>query len=114
MFNGTDIDLPDITDVFDTSNPSNTNFFDMFTYVFVQFLGVWFFALLIGAIGGALYIKTENTPMTIVYFMVMTALLGGFYPHGVLPEVFVYIVGIIVAFVLGFLLYQLFVSKSGD
>jgi hypothetical protein len=109
-----DTDLPKITDVFDPSNPSATNFFDMFTYVFVHFLGVWFFAFIIGVLGGALYIKTENTSITLVYFIVMTVLLGGFYPNGVLPVIFVYVIGVIAAFVLGFLLYQLFVGTKED
>jgi glycerol uptake facilitator-like aquaporin len=107
MFNWTNVSFPKITDVFRLGE--DINFYDVFFYVYIQVLGIWFFAFILGAIGGAIYIKTENTAVTAAFFIIATVLLGGIYPVGVLPNIFVYIIGLFVAFILGLLLYNFFI-----
>jgi len=117
MFNWSqNITLPKISDVLD---PSDTpmNFMRMFTYVWVWFLGAWFFAAVIAIIGAAIYVKYENGMVAAAWFIVSISLLGGtsgvLFADSALPSanVFVYIIGLVVAFLFGITLYMLFVSK---
>lgn len=116
MFNWTEnITLPKLSDLINGSDlPPNVA--RVFTYVWVTFLGGWFFAIVIGIIGGALQMKQKNTMATVVYFIIMTSIFNSVLfidPEGAIPSAsaFVYFVGVMAAFVIGFLLYQLFVSK---
>lgn len=105
MFNWTNITLPKLTDVFNNTSRNPTR---VFTYAWVEFLGSWFFAIVIGALAAALYTKYQKPIVPIVFFIVMSLLMGR-----VMPGNFVYIVGIIAGFIIGFILYQLYVSKEG-
>jgi len=119
MFNWSEnISLPKLGDVINGSDMP-PDIFRMFTYLWVYYLGGWFFATLIGAFGAALYIKYNNTVIPVVFFIVSIILLGGtggifFVETEGLPDVsyFVYIIGIIAAYVFGTLLYMLFVEKE--
>jgi len=104
MFNWTNTTLPKLTDIFNNSSRNPTR---VFTYPWVEFLGGWFFAIVIGAIASALYVKYQKPIVPVVFFVIMTLLLGR-----VMPDNFVYIVGIITGFVIGFVLYQLYISKG--
>lgn len=104
MFNWTNTTIPKLTDIFNNSSRNPTR---IFTFPWVDFLGGWFFALVIGALASALYIKYQKPIVPIVFFVVCSLLMGN-----VMPENFIYIVGIIASFVFGFLLYQVFVSKE--
>lgn len=116
MFNWSEnITLPKLSDLINGSvTPPNVA--RVFTYPWVTFLGGWFFAIVIGIIGGALHMKQKNTMVTVVYFIIMTSIFNSVLfidPDGLIPSAasFVYFVGILAAFVIGYLLYQLFVSK---
>lgn len=113
------VDFPKITDVINGSE-SPPPVLQMTTYVWIWFMGGWFFAALIGAFGVGLYMKYENVMVTISFFLIMLILLGGtsgifFAESGGIPsaEIFVYIIGIFSAFGIGALLYRLFI-KGGD
>jgi len=99
--------FPKLSDLFNMSDLSNTNWLDIFTYIWIAFLGSWFFGMVVGAIGAALYIKYNNAIVTIAYFIIASALLSA-----VLPSIFLFIVGIIVGLVIGVLFYQAFISKE--
>lgn len=104
MFNWTNTTLPKLTDIL---NNNSRNILQVLTYSWVIFLGAWFFAAVIGIIAAALYIKTRNVITPVVFFAVCNLLLGA-----VMPTNFLYIVGLIIAFSLGFMLYQFYVSKE--
>ena len=104
MYNWTNITLPKLTDVL---NNSSRNVTQIFTVVWVNMLGGLFFAIVLGVIASALYIKTRKVMVPIAFFCIGNLLLGA-----VMPTNFIYIVGLIVAFSLGFMLYQLFISKE--
>lgn len=120
MFNWSEnITLPKLGDVINSSD-TPPNILQSLTYLWVYYLGGWFFAGLIGAIGAALYIKYNNTVVPVVFFIISIILLGGtggvfFEESGGIPSAsyFVYIIGIIAAYVFGTLLYMLFVGKEG-
>lgn len=119
MFNLTDtnISVPKLTDVINSSEfPPNV--LQIFTYVWVWFLGAWFYAAVVGAVGAALYIKYDNAMVPIVFFMVMFLLLGGtsgvlFVSTNTMPSaaIFVYLIGILASFVVGLTIYMLLISK---
>jgi len=117
MFNWTEnISLPKLTDVLDPSDVP-MNFMRVFLEAWILFLGGWFFAALFGALGAALYIKYDNAMVAVSFFIVMFTLCGGVLiaePVGALPSaaIFLYIIGLLSTFVVGFVLYQLFVSKK--
>lgn len=104
MFNWTNTTLPKITDYL---NNTSRNPVQLLTVAWVDMFGGWFFAGILGVIASALYIKTKNVVVPIVLFAVGNILLGA-----VIPVSFVYIVGLIVAFSIGFILYQFFISKE--
>jgi hypothetical protein len=104
MYNWTNVTIPKITDVF---NNTSRNPARLFTYPWVEFLGPWFFAMLIGALSGALFMKYQKPIVPVVFFIVCTLLLGR-----VLPEGFIYVVGLIGSFVIGFVLYNLFMKQE--
>jgi len=118
MFNLTDnITLPKIGDVINQNITSNPDILRIFTYLWVFYMGGWFFAAVFGIIGAALYIKYDNAVVPVVFFIVMMILFGGVFtavPGGGLVSAsgFMFIIGIIIAFTLGFLLYQFFISKE--
>jgi len=99
------VSFPKISDFFNLSN--NTNMFRMFTDAWTTVFGIWFFAMVIGVIGGALYVKTESTIGTVVFYIVSTLLLGS-----ILEPSFVYFAGIICMLSIGFVLYMLFVRTE--
>lgn len=117
MFNWSNVtDLPKLTDVLDPSDIP-MNFMWLFIEAWILFLGGWFFAAVFGAIAAALYIKYDNGMVAVAFFVIMFTLCGGVFlaePAGALPSaaVFLYIVGLLCTFVVGFVLYQLFVSKK--
>lgn len=105
-----------LTKLSDVLNESNLNMTRIFIEPWILFLGGWFFAAVIGVLAGALYIKQHNIVPPLVLFIVMTLLFSGVLmtdPAGDLTsaETFVYIIGIMGAFAIGFVFYQLFVSK---
>lgn len=117
MFNWTEnVTFPKLTDVLDiTDQPMNL--WRIFTYPWVFYFGGWFFAAIIGALAAALYIKSNNAMVPVTFAIVMMIFYGGVLraePAGdlVSAEVFVFLVGILGAFAIGFLLYQLFISKE--
>lgn len=99
--------FPKFTDLFNMSDLPNTNWLDMFTYIWISFMGDWFYGMIIGAIGAALYVKYENAPVTITYFIVMTALFTA-----VLPSIFLFIVGSITGITIGIVFYEVFFRRD--
>jgi hypothetical protein len=99
-----DTDLPKITDII---NP-DTNTFDwarVFTYAWVWALGGWFFALILGVIGGAIYIQSKRLEVTAAYFIIVLIL------YASITQNIGYVVGIVIALIIGFLFYRLLKSK---
>ena len=119
MFNWSEnTTLPKLDDAL--GNGTVPNILRMFTHLWIYYLGGWFFAALIGAFGAALYIKYNNAMVPVVFFIVAILFFGGtggifFTEVDGLPSVsyFVYIIGIIAAYVIGTALYMLFVDKGG-
>ena len=104
MYNWTNTTLPKLVDVFNNTSRNPTR---VFTYAWVEFLGPWFYGIVIGVLAAALYVKYQKPIVPIVFFVVMSLLM-----YRVMPSGFIYVVGIITGFVIGFLLYQLYVSKD--
>jgi len=117
MFNWTDnVSFPKLTDVLDIADQP-MNYWRMFTYPWVFYFGGWFFAAIIGALAAALYIKYDNAMVPVSFAIIMMIFYGSVLraePAGDLisAEIFVLLVGILCAFAVGFLLYQLFVSTE--
>ena len=117
MFNWTEnISVPKISDLDWSKTPPDVLW--VFTHVWVWFLGAWFFAGVVGIIGAALYVKYENALVAAAWYIISLSLLGG--TSGILFEStdtvsdaspLVYILGLIVAFLIGITFYMLFVSK---
>ena len=99
--------FPKLTDLFNLSDLTNINWLDMFTYIWIAFLGSWFFGMLIGTIAAALYIKYDNAIVTIAFLIIASAIL-----NAVLPSIFLFVIGIISGIVIGVLFYQAFISKE--
>ena len=116
MLNLTDnITVPKLTDVFNGSNFTNAHdILRMFTYPWVEMLGGWFFAMVIGFLAAALYIKYENAMIPVVFSIVMCILFGAVLrvttPALPSASIFIYIVAVLAAFAIGFMLYELFVK----
>ena len=116
MFNWTEnVTLPKITDIIDyeTIPPP---IWRLFTYPWFYYFGGWFIAMIIGVLAAALYIKTDNALVPITFSMVMVILYGAILnavPDNGLPsaEGFVFLVGVLGAFGIGFLLYKLFIEE---
>jgi len=104
MFNWTNTTLPKL---FDYINNSSRNPAQLLTVTWVNFLGGWFFAFIVGVIAGALYVKTRKIITPIAFVVVCNLLLGA-----VLPTEFIYIVGLLVATGLGLILYNLYVKED--
>ena len=117
MFNLTEnVTFPKLTDVLEVADQP-MNYWRMFTYPWVFYLGGWFFAAVIGALAGALYIKYDNAMVPVTFAIIMVIFYGAVLraePAGdlVSAEIFVFLVGILGAFAIGFVLYQLFISKE--
>jgi hypothetical protein len=116
MFNiSTNITLPKLGDAINTSHIP-PDIFGIFTYIWILNFGGWFFAAIFGIIGAALYIKYDNAVVPVAFFIIMVILFGnviGATEPGIpTAGIFVFFIGAIAAFVLGFLLYQLFISKE--
>jgi hypothetical protein len=116
MFNWSNItpDIPRLTDVINGSG-GPIAVLRLFTYPWIWFLGGWFIAMIIGALGAALYIKYDNVMVPAVFFIIMSILFGGVLSAdsgGYLgsADIFMYIVILLAAFCIGFLLYKLFVK----
>jgi hypothetical protein len=100
--NGTD--YPDLTDVIDP----DTDQFDwarIFTYAWVWALGGWFFAMVLGVIGGALYVYYKSMEITVAYFIIILLIFGA------VTQNIGYVVGIMVALIIGYLFYRLLHTK---
>lgn len=117
MFEWTEnVTLPKITDVLDLSEQPMP-IWRLFTYAWLYCFGGWFIAGVIGALAAALYIKYDNAMVPVSFAAIMIILYGAVLradPGGDLPsaEIFVFLVGTLCAFAIGFLLYQLFISKE--
>lgn len=115
VWNNTTIDMPMITDLFNNSTgPADVA--RVFTYAWVYVFGGWFFAAILGALAAALYIKYNNSMVPVVFLLIMVILFGDVLaavPLG-LPstEIFTYIIIVLAAFSIGFLLYKIFVGKK--
>ncbi|HUT00429.1 MAG TPA: hypothetical protein VMY59_08945 [Candidatus Thermoplasmatota archaeon] len=109
-------DMPRLTDLVDNSRVPNIDFLRIFTYAWSWFLGGWFFAIVLGGLAGALYIKYNNTTVPLVFLLLMVILFGGIFsatPVGIMSaEFFTFIVVVLAAFSIGFLLYTFFVGKK--
>ena len=115
-WNNTTVDIPKLTDVLKTSD-TPMNYLQIFTYPWIWFLGGWFVAMLVGALGAALYIKYDNVMIPAVFFILMALFFGGVLavdPAGPVPaaDIFLTIIILLSAFAIGFLLYKLFVKKG--
>ena len=99
--------FPKITDVINISDPSNINWLDIFTYLWIVFLGNWFFGLVIGAIGCALYIKYDKPLPVIAFYIIMVLLF-----QAVLPGILLTIIGVFSGFAIGVILYKIFISNT--
>jgi len=89
----------------------------VFTYAWVWFLGGWFFAIVIGVIAAALYEKSSNMMVPVVFLVLMLVFFGavlGATPLNGMPaaNVAVDIIGALCAFAVGFLVYKLFIKKE--
>ena len=118
MFNWSeDITLPKLTDVFNFSELP-VAFLRVFTYVWVWFLGGWFFAGIIGVLAGILYLKYDNALVPISFLIVMLLFFGEVLTAvpslSSMPpaSIFLYVVGILAAFGIGIALYMLFINKG--
>ena len=105
------LNLSKITDLFDGST-FPPNILQVFTYIWVWFLGGWFFAGIIGAVGCMLYVKYENWAVSASYFIIMITLYLGVLqatPVGGMPsaESFIFFIGVFVSIGIGFLLFFL-------
>jgi len=108
MFNWSgNFTFPKLTDVINVSDPANIQWMDIFTYIWIVFLGNWFFGMVIGVIGVALYIKFDKPVPVIVFYIVMALLF-----QAVLPGILLTIIGILSGFAIGILLYQVLISKG--
>lgn len=104
MFNWTNTTIPKITDVL---NGTHVDPAKIFTYPWVSFMGAWFYAWVIGAIAASLYIKYRKASISLVFFIISIALISPIMPRDV-----TWIIGFFVAFMFGFILYQLFIGKE--
>ena len=117
MFNWTeDVTVPKLTDVIETSD-FPMNILRMFTYAWVWFLGGWFFAAVIGVFAAALYIKYDNAMVSVAFLITMIILFGGVISASPIggygsAEIFRFIIGVIIAFVIGIALFMTFVNKG--
>ncbi len=102
----TNVTLPKLSDLINISS-GVFEWSRIFTYAWFEVFGLWTIAMFVGVIGGALYMKYENTAVPMIWFIVMGIFLGRVIEGGVL-----YIFGIISMFILGFLLYKVFIEKS--
>ena len=113
-WNTTVPDIPLITDLFNNSTgPADVA--RVLTYAWVYAFGGWFFAAVLGALAAALYIKYNNSMVPVAFLLIMTILFGSVLsavPLG-LPsaEIFVYLIIVLSAFSIGFLLFKIFVGK---
>ena len=117
MFNWSNAtpDIPKLTDLINESRVPTIDFLRIFTYAWTWFLGGWFFAIFFGAVAGALYIKYNNTTVPIVFLLLVVILFGGIFnatPLGIISaEFFIFIVVVLAAFSIGFLLYNFFIGR---
>jgi len=117
MFNWSEnITLPTITDAINISDLP-VNVLRLFTYMWVWFLGGWFFAGVIGVLGAALYVKYDNAMVPGSFLIIMVILFGGLFTATTgtpvaSAEIVLYVIGMLVAFVIGMGLYMLFINKG--
>ena len=117
MFNWTEnVTFPKISDVLNVSDVP-MNFMGIFIEPWILFMGGWFFAAFFGAVGASLYLKYDNAMVAVAFFILMFSLCNSIFlvdPTGYIPSasIFLYIVGLLATFAVGFLLYQFFVSKK--
>lgn len=110
--------IPKLSDLFNNNNSTPpVDLLQIFTYMWVWFLGGWFFAGVIGVIAGSLYMKYDNAMVPSVFLILMILLLNGVFfaqPDNGLPsaEGFVYISGILVSIVVGLVIYGLFIKDD--
>ena len=104
MYNNSNITLPGFTDFLNGSNPNVSR---IFLEPWIWSLGGWFFAWIIGLIAAVLYIKYDE-PTVPIAFLVLIVILW----RAVLPTEFIALVGLIASYVVGFLLYKVFISKN--
>lgn len=115
IWNITEPAIPRITDIFNNSTgPADVA--RVLTYAWVYVFGGWFFAAVIGALAAALYIKYNNSMVPVAFLLIMVILFGGVLsavPLGMpSAEIFTYVVIVLAAFSIGFLLFKIFVGKK--
>lgn len=119
MFNWstTDPGFPKLTDLVNNSTVPSVDMLRIFTYVWTWFLGGWFFAMFFGAVAAALYIKYNNATVPMVFLLLIGILFAGVFnatPVGVMSaEFFIFLIVILSAFVVGFILYSFFIGRKG-
>jgi len=102
------VTLPKITDYFSNATGPPIDFLRIFVDAWIYFLGSMFWGALFTVIGVALYMKSQNAYVTVAYFVVVISVSSILFPLDL-----VYLIGLIGGIAIGFLLYQLFVSKKG-
>jgi hypothetical protein len=115
VLNNTTSTIPKLTDILGNNSTGAADVTRVFTYAWIYALGGWFFAAVIGALAAALYIKYQNAMIPAVFLLLMIIFYGSVLtalPLG-LPsaESFVYIVVVIAAFTIGFLLFRFFIKE---
>lgn len=99
--------IPKLSDYLNTTDPASSRVTEMITGPWLTLFGGWFFVLVFGFMAGAVQIKYKNWKVTAVYFILIVGFFGGL----ISPSI-QYIIALAVTFILGFMLYQLFVSKN--
>ncbi len=104
----TNISIPKLTDYFNDTT-TTIDFARMFISPWIYFFGSMFWGILFGAIGAGLYMKSQNIYVTLGYFIVVVSL-----GYQLFPQELLTIIAIICGLAMGFLLFQLFISKYGQ
>jgi hypothetical protein len=114
IWNNTTPNIPRLTDVLNNSS-GPLDIARTLTYAWIWVFGGWFFAGIIGTLAAALYIKYQNAMVPIVFMLIMVIFYDSVLTAAPLgfpsAEIFVYLVVVLAAFSIGFLLFRLFVGK---
>lgn len=117
IWNNTSVDIPRLTDILHNGT-TTSDIARTLTYAWIWTFGGWFFAIVIGGLAAALYIKYQNAMVPVVFLILMVIFYGGVLSSPVVgfpaADIFVYIVAVLAAFAIGFMLYKLFVGNKNQ